>query len=146
MLRNVNPLFLTTKKIEKMKKEDELFYHSLSFGSIVLYGKWEIHKSGYISLRTGMFTGKILKNFECQDIVFRTKDQIMLKGWYLPAKVDARKAMLLVHGYGVNRWKVFEQVPFLHQAGYNLLLFDLRAHGESEGKYCSERNFSYSWR
>jgi cephalosporin-C deacetylase-like acetyl esterase len=55
-----------------------------------------------------------LKNFECRDIEFRTKDQIMLKGWYLPAKVDARKAILLVHGYGVNRWKVFEQVPFLH--------------------------------
>jgi len=38
-IRNVKPLFLTAKKIEKMKNDDELFYHSLSFGSIVLYGK-----------------------------------------------------------------------------------------------------------
>ena len=38
-IRNVKPLFLATQKIEKMKKEDELFYHSLSFGSIVLYGE-----------------------------------------------------------------------------------------------------------
>jgi len=38
-IRNVKPLFLTTKKIEKMKEDDELFYHSLSFGSIVLYGE-----------------------------------------------------------------------------------------------------------
>ena len=38
-IRNVRPLFLTAKKIEKMKKDDELFYHSLSFGSIVLYGE-----------------------------------------------------------------------------------------------------------
>jgi predicted nucleotidyltransferase len=37
-IKNVKPLFLTTKKIEKMKKGDELFYHSLSFGSIMLYG------------------------------------------------------------------------------------------------------------
>ena len=37
-IKNAKPLFLTTKKIEKMKKEDILFYHSLSFGSIVLYG------------------------------------------------------------------------------------------------------------
>ena len=36
--RNVRPLFLTDKKIEKAKKEDPLFYHSLVFGSIVLYG------------------------------------------------------------------------------------------------------------
>lgn len=38
-IRNVKPLFLTIKKIEKMKKDDELFYHSLSFGSIILYGE-----------------------------------------------------------------------------------------------------------
>lgn len=38
-IRNVKPLFLTTKKIEKMKRDDELFYHSLSFGSIVIYGE-----------------------------------------------------------------------------------------------------------
>ncbi len=37
-IRNVKPLFLTVEKIEKMKKDDELFYHSLSFGSIILYG------------------------------------------------------------------------------------------------------------
>ncbi|MBI4991436.1 nucleotidyltransferase domain-containing protein [Candidatus Gottesmanbacteria bacterium] len=37
-IKNVKPLFLTTKKIEKIKKGDELFYHSLAFGSIILYG------------------------------------------------------------------------------------------------------------
>ena len=31
-------IFLTDKKIEKLKKEDELFYHSLVFGSIIIYG------------------------------------------------------------------------------------------------------------
>lgn len=38
-IRNARPLFLTTKKIEKMKKEDLLFYNSLSFGSIIIYGE-----------------------------------------------------------------------------------------------------------
>ena len=38
-IKNVKPLFLTTQKIKKMKKDDELFYHSLSFGSIILYGE-----------------------------------------------------------------------------------------------------------
>ena len=37
-IKNVKPLFLTDKKIEKAKKEDPLFYHSLVFGSIILYG------------------------------------------------------------------------------------------------------------
>ena len=37
-VNNIKLLFLTDKKIEKIKKEDPLFYHSLAFGSIVLYG------------------------------------------------------------------------------------------------------------
>jgi len=37
-IKNIKPLFLTDKKIEKAKKEDPLFYHSLAFGSIIIYG------------------------------------------------------------------------------------------------------------
>ena len=32
-------LFLNQEKIKKLKKEDPLFYHSLVFGSIILYGE-----------------------------------------------------------------------------------------------------------
>ena len=38
-LEKLKLLFLTDKKIEKLKKEDELFYHSLAFGSITIYGE-----------------------------------------------------------------------------------------------------------
>lgn len=37
-IKNVKILFLTDKKIEKLKKEDKLFYYSLVFGSIIIYG------------------------------------------------------------------------------------------------------------
>ncbi|MEW6416866.1 MAG: nucleotidyltransferase domain-containing protein [Nitrospirota bacterium] len=37
-IKNLRILFLTDKKIEKLKKEDTLFYHSLAFGSIIIYG------------------------------------------------------------------------------------------------------------
>ena len=37
-VEQANLLFLTDKKIEKIKKEDSLFYHSLVFGSINIYG------------------------------------------------------------------------------------------------------------
>ncbi len=35
---NVKPLYLTKAKIQLLKKEDTTFYHSLIFGSIVIYG------------------------------------------------------------------------------------------------------------
>jgi predicted nucleotidyltransferase len=38
-IKRAKPLFITEKKLEKIKKDDELFYHSLSFGSIVLLGE-----------------------------------------------------------------------------------------------------------
>jgi len=38
-IRNVKVLFLTNGKIEKLRKEDPLFYHSLVFGSLIVYGE-----------------------------------------------------------------------------------------------------------
>ncbi len=40
---NVKPLYLTREKLERLKKNDEIFYHSLVFGSITIYGE-EIEK------------------------------------------------------------------------------------------------------
>lgn len=37
-VKNAKLLILSDKKIEKLRKEDIMFYHSLSFGSIILYG------------------------------------------------------------------------------------------------------------
>lgn len=37
--RNVQMLVLTPERIERLKKEDPIFYYSLAFGSIVLYGE-----------------------------------------------------------------------------------------------------------
>jgi len=37
-IKNSKPLFLTTRKIERVRKDDPLFYHSLVFGSVILYG------------------------------------------------------------------------------------------------------------
>jgi len=36
---NIKPLYLTREKIEILKREDPLFYHSLVFGSINVYGE-----------------------------------------------------------------------------------------------------------
>ena len=38
-IKRAKPLFITEKKLEKIRKDDELFYHSLSFGSIILFGE-----------------------------------------------------------------------------------------------------------
>lgn len=37
-IRKAKVLLLSDKKLEKIREEDTMFYHSLAFGSIVLYG------------------------------------------------------------------------------------------------------------
>jgi len=38
-IKNVKPLLLNNEKIKKIKEEDPIFYHSLYFGSILIYGE-----------------------------------------------------------------------------------------------------------
>jgi pimeloyl-ACP methyl ester carboxylesterase len=74
---------------------------------------------------------------EYEDVSFRSReDDVLLKGWYLPARGDT--AVIIVHGGEQNR--VDDNVDTLELArdmvarGYGMLLFDLRGRGESEGK------------
>lgn len=54
----------------------------------------------------------------------------------LSAKTAPRRdmALVLVHGAGRDRRAWHRHVPFLHNAGYGCLLFDMREHGLSDGK------------
>ena len=36
--RNIKPLYLTKEKLQRFKKEDTVFYYSMIFGSITIYG------------------------------------------------------------------------------------------------------------
>ncbi len=41
-IKNVQPIFFTQKKLETIKQDDQLFYHSLFFGSIIIYGEKDV--------------------------------------------------------------------------------------------------------
>lgn len=57
-----------------------------------------------------------------------------LAGWYVPAASGAAPTgatVVLVHGWGSNKSEMLERAEVLHD-DYNLLLFDLRNHGQSQ--------------
>ncbi|NJL92598.1 MAG: alpha/beta hydrolase [Anaerolineae bacterium] len=67
-----------------------------------------------------------------EPVRFPSRYKVQLQGWWVPAP-QARGTVIFCHG----RWGSLEgdlplAVP-LHRAGYNVLLFNLRAHGNSEG-------------
>ena len=71
-----------------------------------------------------------------EDVRFRADDGVALDGWWIPAEPD-EGTILLLHGYAKTRLEVLPHAEYLHEAGYNVLLFDWRAHGRSEGAFTS---------
>ncbi|HVR71630.1 MAG TPA: alpha/beta fold hydrolase [Vicinamibacteria bacterium] len=68
-----------------------------------------------------------------EDVAFRSADGVDLAGWWVPAP-QARGTVVLVHGLNRSRIEMIRKAPFLHGAGWNSLLFDLRHHGASGGE------------
>jgi len=85
-----------------------------------------------------------------EDVAFKSSDGLTIKGWFIPApsgKTD--QVILLTHPMPMNRHgflarnqgfpplfktdvDLLKTIHALHQAGYPVLAFDLRNHGESD--------------
>ena len=69
---------------------------------------------------------------EVEDVRFASRDGTRLAGWFIPG--ERSSTVLLLHGRGCTRNEMLPHADMLHQAGYNLFLFDFRSRGESEGE------------
>ena len=78
------------------------------------------------------------------DISFTTSDGLTLRGWWLAGNQES-SAIIMVHGVDTNRAdpsvKMLDIAAELVDQGYNVLMFDLRGHGESEGSQISAGYF-----
>lgn len=82
-------------------------------------------------LRISFFTPTNL-GVTYEDITLTSPDGVPLVGWYIPSRNTA--AVILLHGHSGNRLGVVHHAEALVQAGYGVLMFDLRAHGSSGGR------------
>jgi len=55
-----------------------------------------------------------------------------LYSWLIPGK-NNRCTVILVHGWGANAQMMLPLAQSFHQAGLNVLLYDARSHGKSDG-------------
>jgi uncharacterized protein len=69
---------------------------------------------------------------EYEAVRFTTDDGVTLSGWLVPAAMDTRTAVVVLHGFSGNRLpELAAFVPWLHER-HHVLQFDFRGHGESD--------------
>ncbi len=80
-------------------------------------------------------------NLMYENVSFPSLDKnLTLHGWFLPA-ADSKRVVIMVHGNGMNRDDpsigTLDIAANLVKYGYNVLMFDLRGYGESDGNTVS---------
>ncbi len=71
-----------------------------------------------------------------ETIYLKTKDSLKLEAWYIPAD-SAIGTVCLFHGHAGTKSGVYKEAEEFKKMGYNTLLLDFRAHGNSDGNTCS---------
>ncbi len=78
--------------------------------------------------------------YEAMDFTVRDAGSglpLRLAAWFIPAPRSDDRCAVLVHGYADAKVGAIAWAPLLHELGLNVLALDLRAHGESDGRYCT---------
>lgn len=83
-----------------------------------------------------------------QEVGFTTSDGKHLHGWYLPHD-RGRQTLLFLHGNAGNISHRGDSLRIFHRLGFNVLIFDYRGYGHSEGEPSEEglyRDARAAWR
>jgi fermentation-respiration switch protein FrsA (DUF1100 family) len=74
------------------------------------------------------------RGLELEEVSIASFDGTRLLGWWLPS-TPAAPTVVVLHGVKKNRTDVIRAALLLRLAGFNVLLFDGRGHGHSEGRF-----------
>jgi len=72
-----------------------------------------------------------------ETITIKTSDSIKLESWYAKADSNAKGTILLFHGHGSNKSGIIKEAMAFHEMGWNVIMTDFRAHGNSDGEVCT---------
>ncbi len=74
-----------------------------------------------------------------EDVNIAGQDGVILKGWLVSQKrgKKTRGTILYLHGVGDCKTDGVAHARLFYEQGYNVLLYDSRAHGESGGAFCT---------
>jgi uncharacterized protein len=98
-------------------------------------GTWDITKEMLFGINS-IKQKNIAPDSSYKTIYLITKDGLKLEGWY-DTVANAKGSIAMFHGHGSKKSGVLEEAAAFQKMGYNTLLLDFRAHGNSEGNTCT---------
>jgi len=119
-----------------------VIFHAYKFTHFYNYGEVTVkpasHKTGWEKTKEILFgfnTSKrpdSIPSGQFETIYFTTKDNLKLQAWEF--RVDSAKGtVIMFHGHGSNKGAILNEAEGFRKLGYNTILLDFRAHGNSEG-------------
>ncbi|MCX6122580.1 MAG: alpha/beta hydrolase [Ignavibacteriales bacterium] len=72
-----------------------------------------------------------------ENVIVETFDEFKLHCWFVRQKKKARGTIIYLHGVGDCKTAGVAFAQALYNRGFNIFLYDSRAHGQSEGYYCT---------
>lgn len=76
-----------------------------------------------------------------EDLSFQVREpsgrRLQIAAWWIPHDNREGRCAMLIHGYADAKVGAIAWAPLWHGLGFNLIVPDLRAHGESEGTVCT---------
>ena len=70
-----------------------------------------------------------------EDLFITSKDNLKLHNYLIKNKVTSNKWAIVVHGYTSQGKLMASYAQNFYKMGYNIIMPDLRGHGQSEGNY-----------
>lgn len=68
-----------------------------------------------------------------EDVTFETTDGLTIRGWFIPSPKQSDRTLIICHGLGANRSNFLPYCAVGDELGANVLMFDFRGHGDSDG-------------
>ncbi|SDN73579.1 alpha/beta hydrolase [Acetanaerobacterium elongatum] len=70
-----------------------------------------------------------------EKLTVQSENGLRLSGYYVNQYPESKRVVIVVHGYRANHMMALQYAPIFIQNGYNVLVYDQRAHGKSEGRF-----------
>lgn len=74
---------------------------------------------------------------DIEDLEITSEDGLKLKGYFINKFSKSKKLMIIVHGYTSNHYIALQYLDMFFEEGFNVLMIDVRSHGDSEGTYAT---------